>query len=70
MMGTRVNSSNIAFADYDPGSQRLEITFHNGRKYAYIDVPEDTYVLLLSADSRGRYFHQHIRDNYSCRRIR
>jgi hypothetical protein len=42
----------------------LEIEFESGRVYQYYDVPEDIYNAMLSSDSKGRYFNQHIRDKF------
>jgi len=38
--------------------------------YSYANVPEHVYLELLSASSKGQYFHAAIRDKYSTRRLR
>lgn len=55
------SSTSIAAAAYDPATCTLDIRFHTGRHYRYFFVPVQTYRDLLSADSKGRYFNQHIR---------
>lgn len=62
-----VASSNIASIGYENGT--LHIRFHSGGLYAYFDVPEYLYVELMSAASKGRYFHAHIRGRYGDTRI-
>ena len=62
-----VASSDIASIGYENGT--LHIRFHSGGLYAYFDVPEYLYVELMSAASKGRYFHAHIRGRYGDTRI-
>ena len=42
---------------YDIESRILEIEFTGGVIYQYFDVPEDIYLDLMSAESKGRYFN-------------
>ena len=60
----RVKSSVIAAIDYNPRTQVLEIQFHAGRTYEYLDVPPEICQSLLTADSIGKYFTENIRPNY------
>lgn len=48
----------------------MEIEFHNGSIYEYYDVPENAYHGLMQAASKGSYFHAHIMDRYSWKRVR
>lgn len=64
-----VSSSNIRSVGYDPGARVLEIEFHSGGTYEYLEVPEAVYRALMSAESHGSFFHAHIRDKYRYRRI-
>lgn len=57
-----VSSSNLSSVAYDSGT--LEIQFKNGRYYRYFNVPESVYLGLLTAPSKGRYFHRHIKTAY------
>jgi hypothetical protein len=42
----------------------MELGFCNGSAYSCFDVPQVTYDDLLSANSKGRYFNHHIRNNF------
>ena len=64
-----VNSSNLFGVDYDSWRETLTIEFHSGGVYEYYSVPHSVYAGLMSADSHGGYFHQHIKSRYSYRRI-
>lgn len=62
-----VSSSNLASVGYENGT--LHIRFHSGGLYSYSNVPVAIYQGLMSASSKGRYFHSHIRGRYGDRRI-
>lgn len=64
-----VSSSNISSIGYDAESQLLEVEFHDGSIYQYSDVPQSIYDGLMNASSHGQYMHQHIRDQYSYRKV-
>ena len=55
-----VNSSNIVSAGYDAADQTLEIEFQSGNVYQYFDVPEKIFQGLMTAGSKGEYFHDKI----------
>lgn len=59
-----VDSSFVASAGYVPEYKVLEIAFQDGRSYQYFGVPERIFKGLMAAESRGRYFNDHIRDAY------
>jgi hypothetical protein len=61
-----VESSVIGAIGY---SRVLQIQFESGRVYQYYDVPQDVYDGMLSAESKGRYFNQHIRGKFKYREI-
>ncbi|WP_258395372.1 KTSC domain-containing protein [Lonsdalea quercina] len=54
---------------YDASASILEIAFHNGGIYQYSGVPASIYEGLLSAPSKGKYFHLHIKNVYSYRKV-
>jgi hypothetical protein len=66
---TPVRSSNLRSVGYNPFSGTLTIEFHNGRTYAYADVPHAVYEGLMDAESHGRFFAIYIRNGYPFRRI-
>lgn len=47
----------------------LEVRFNNGGLYQYLDVPESTLAGLMRADSKGRFFNEHIRGRYPAVRL-
>ena len=65
-----VASSAIEAVGYDEDDGVLEIEFHHGGVYEYFDVPKEVYQDLLTAGSRGRYFHENVRGKYDYRRLR
>lgn len=71
MNRTSVSSSNLASVGYDPKNMILEIEFHNGGIYQYLNIPESVYNGLMSADSHGKYFDTYIKKGgYSFKKIR
>jgi hypothetical protein len=62
-----VESSSIDSIGYE--KKVLEVRFRNGGLYQYFDVPEQLLALLMQADSKGRFFNQHIRGAYPCSRL-
>lgn len=54
-----VTSSAIASVAYDDGA--LEVKFTSGQVHRFEGVPRHVFQGLLSAKSKGSYFHQHIR---------
>jgi lysyl-tRNA synthetase class 2 len=63
-------SSVIRRYAYEPAQRRLDIAFVSGEAYSYFDVPETVAAGLNRARSKGRYFHDHIRDRFDFRRDR
>ena len=69
MNRSKVTSSSIAEIGYDRDQKILEIKFNVGTVYQYHEVPEDAYIMLITADSHGQYFNAHIRDAYTTVKI-
>ncbi len=61
MERTPVKSTTMVSVGYDPISQLLEIEFVGGAVYQYMDVPEDIFLGLMQAESKGQYFNFVIR---------
>ena len=57
-----VSSSDLSAVGYE--NNTLYIRFNKGKTYAYTGVSENIYKNLLSAPSKGKYFHAHIRNIY------
>jgi len=56
-----VNSSNLASVGYDSASSTLEIEFHSGGVYQYLNVPVSIYNGLMNASSHGQYFDAYVK---------
>jgi hypothetical protein len=55
-----VTSSMMRSVGYDPARSILEIEFRTGETYDYFAVPASTARALMSAESKGQFFHQSI----------
>ncbi|MDE9537282.1 KTSC domain-containing protein [Xenorhabdus bovienii] len=64
-----VSSSNLLSVGYDSTTLTLEIAFHNGGIYQYDGVPANVHQGLMSAPSKGKYFHQYIKNVYPYRKV-
>lgn len=60
-----VDSSMIRGIGYDFDSSVLEIEFNNGAVWQYYDFPESEWYEFESSDSKGKYFHREIKNQYS-----
>ncbi|MGL9722074.1 KTSC domain-containing protein [Symbiopectobacterium sp.] len=71
MLRHSVTSSRIRAIGYDPDKRILEIAFHNGEIYQYLDVPERIYKKYISdaVVSKGRFFDGVIKGKFLCRRL-
>jgi hypothetical protein len=49
---------------YRADVQQFYVRFRDGKVYRYFDCPKSVYKGFLTAESKGRYFSQHIRDHY------
>jgi len=50
-------------------AEQLYLRFHDGNVYCYFACPRSVYKALLAAESKGRYFAQHIRNGFHCERV-
>ena len=64
-----VQSSNLKSVGYDSEAKILEIEFHDGGIYQYLDVPADIHQGLISAPSKGKYHHAFIKNAYRYQKI-
>ena len=48
----------------------LQVGLRTGRVYDYFDVPPEIYSELLAAESKGRYYNHHIRNEFEFNEIR
>ena len=61
---TALDSTNIQAIQYDQNTHILQVRFAGGRVYAYDSVPEDTVTALAHSSSPGRFFLEHIKDEF------
>jgi hypothetical protein len=60
-----VNSATILFIEHDPARLNLHVTFRGAGTYIFHDVSESVYEAFLKAPSKGRFYNDHIRQNYA-----
>lgn len=63
------DSSTIKSLEYDFDSEKLIVEFKAGSKYLYRDVPEDVAREFFLAESKGKHFAEHIKDDYVTEKI-
>lgn len=64
-----VASSNVRSIGYDSQTQTLEVEFIAGTIYQYYGVPENMYEQMLKEQSKGRFLHTYIRNQYPYSRV-
>ena len=64
-----VESSAIRGIDYDAPSRTLLVIFIDGGGYAYGEVPPALYADFLKAESKGRFFAEHVRGRYGYQEV-
>lgn len=60
----QVESEAVDEIRYDADRAILFVRFAHGGWYGYFDVPREIHDAFVSAESHGRFFHEHIRDRY------
>lgn len=65
-----VESSTIKGWEYNCEYAELLIYFLNESIYSYSSVPEKVVIEFDKAESKGKYFSKHIRDQYDCNRVK
>lgn len=60
-----VTSSQIEAVGHDPKTNTLHIQFKGGNVYTYNNVSAQHHADMMSAESIGKHFHQHIKFNPS-----
>ena len=64
-----VNSSNIQAIRYFMVSKEMQIRFKDSGVYRFKNVPGNIYAGMLSAPSKGKYFHNSIRGKFLSEKI-
>ena len=60
-------SAVIAGYAYDAGQQTLEIRYHSGKVYHYLNVPEKVYKEMRLTMVKGIWFNRNIKGKYPFR---
>lgn len=65
-----LDSTALAWVCYLPDPRILQVGLRTGRNYDYFDVPAGIYRELLAAESKGRYYNRHIRNDFLSKEVR
>jgi hypothetical protein len=65
-----VQSSGLAAVGYSKRRHLLEIEFTNGAIYRYVEVPLSVHRLLMSAESKARFYDENVRGKYRSVHVR
>ena len=60
-----VQSEAVSQIEYDEPSRTLFVQFTSGEWYSYFDVPPRLAADFEAAESKGRFFQDHIRGHYA-----
>jgi len=69
VLRTVVDSSSLRSLGYDAASLVLEVEFRNGSVYRYANVPTELWARFRHAESMGKFFQDHVRDQFETTRI-
>jgi len=64
-----VKSSHLKHVAYDAGKKTTTITFKDGSKHAFENVPVIEYNRLINAESVGSHFHDEFKNNYRSHKL-
>jgi hypothetical protein len=64
-----LESKLLASSAYDAGKCILYLRFVSGDVYRYFEFPGEQYREFLDAESQGRYFLNHIRNDFRYERL-
>ena len=64
-----IKSSMIKSIGYDQNSSTLELEFNSGAVWQYFDFPESLWYDFESTESKGKFFHREIINQYSESRV-
>ena len=70
MVNQMVLSREIEWIGYEEKSEMLQVEFISGGIYQYEKVPQKIYLEFLNADSHGCYFEEHIKGQFTTKKIR
>ncbi len=64
-----IESSMITSIGYDPNCSILEVEFKSGAVWQYFDYPEFLWYEFRNSESKGKFFHREIKNQYSENRV-
>ncbi len=64
-----IESKMIKSIGYDAQSSTLEIEFNTGAVWQYFDFQESLWYEFESSESKGKFFHREIKNQYSESRV-
>ncbi len=64
-----IDSSMIRSIGYDVDNSTLEIEFNGGEVWQYFDFTESSWYEFDASDSKGKFFHREIKNQYSESRV-
>jgi len=59
-----IESRMIRSIGYDPNTSTLEIEFNSGAVWQYFNFPESIWYDFKNSESKGKYFHKEIKNQY------
>jgi hypothetical protein len=62
-------SAVIESYSYDSANHVLEVKYHSGIIYRYLEVPETVYLRMKAAMSKGHFLNQHVKGKYRFKKI-
>lgn len=65
MQTVNVESSHLAQIGYDLEKQLLQVQFKDGATYESPNFPQAVFQQWITAPSKGKFYHQHIKNNYT-----
>jgi hypothetical protein len=65
-----IESSGIAAIGYSKRLRVLEVEFHRGGTYRYLEVPAIVHRQLMASKSKARFYNQNVRGKYRAVRVR
>jgi len=65
----KVSSTNIAGIGYEEETQTLYVQFSHGGTYSYSGVPSSVFEDFKMSQSKGTFFHTHIKNEYSYKKV-
>lgn len=57
-----IESSNLKAIGHDAEAKELHIEFQGGSVFAYDGVTEELHAALMAAESKGKFFHEKIKN--------